>query len=142
MHPANGSPNVPDWLWTTLDSPRPETTRLGDALEAMSQDKLVAFARHYRDAAEAVCNYWDGPVIDGEGLSEDGTEDLCNWIVSQGQAMWRQAIAAGPTRLEPFVRKYEAQGPAHYSPFGIACAVYERRFNGNLFEAMDGEERA
>jgi hypothetical protein len=153
---AGETPEIPGWFWTTLDDARPELSRLCTFLEAMAREHLVAFARAYRDAAEAVCDYWDGP----EGFSEDDTEDLCNWIVGQGQVVWRRAIEAGPGALESLVRAFEAaeanpDSPGSWktsvprdeyrgwqSPSGIAYPIFARRFNADLHGFLEGGDAA
>jgi hypothetical protein len=78
------SHDPPDWFWETLEGARPQLNTLAAELEAMPRERLVDFAAAYRDAACAVCDYWDGPVVDGIEFSEDDSEDLANWVVSVG----------------------------------------------------------
>jgi hypothetical protein len=156
VHQSDG---VPDWFWDTLDGARPNLNVLAQVLEAMSRDQLVEFARLYRDAAQAVCPYWHGPTVDDIRFSEDDTEDLCNWIVSQGKRIWLEAVAASKT-LEPFVRRYWAAEAGtrgagawnedvsneayrgYQSPAYIAYGVFAARFDEDLYEILQDNDTA
>ncbi|MBX7218538.1 MAG: DUF4240 domain-containing protein [Blastocatellia bacterium] len=106
-HPSSESDLVvPDWFWEVLESAKPELQRLVDWLEAASREEIVEFQRTYEDAAQAICDYWDGPVVGDIVFSEDDTEDFCTWVVSQGRALWEQALVAAD--LEPLVQLYRA----------------------------------
>jgi hypothetical protein len=150
---------VPGWFWQVIESAKPELRRLVEWLEAAKREQIVAFQRSYEAAAEAVCDYWNGPIVDGIGFSEDDTKDLCHWIVSQGSALWLQAISA--TDLTPFVRLYwaaEYKGAADWpkwnslalspvyhgfqAPGSVAYRVFEARFSEALDEYVNGESGA
>jgi hypothetical protein len=57
-----------------------------------TQKKVEEFLTAYELAAQTLCDYWDGPVVDGVQYSEDDTEDLCNWVVSQGRDLWQCVV--------------------------------------------------
>ena len=97
--------DIPAWFWSMLDETRPSLENLALLLEDLSRERLVQFAFHYQAAAQEVCDYWQGPVVDDISFSEDDTEDLCNWVVGQGRSMWEHALSLG-SDLEPIVRLY------------------------------------
>lgn len=138
---------VPDWFWTAIEQAGGELQTLVEWLEKISRELLIEFAAHAQLAAEAVCDPWDGPTIDGITFSEDDVQDFATWVVSRGRSFWGEVCAAD--ELEPFVRRYwaedgswsvEVSEPAYrgyQSVTQIAFAIYERRFGADLFEALD-----
>ena len=137
----------PDWFWDVLQSTRPSLAKLEAWLVDASEEKLEQFASAYELAAQSVCDYWDGPIVEGVQYSEDDTEDVCNWIVSQGHGLWRcvqvgdidieriaTAISKGEFRLLPTPTEEwtkEVSDPKHYGyqdPALIAAGVYYSRF--------------
>jgi hypothetical protein len=91
------SDDIPNWFWPLIEETRPSLALLTERLETLNQTELEHWQRAYEVAAEAICPYWDGPDMGGDVgvLSEDDTEDFCNWIVSQGRALWELATAPG-----------------------------------------------
>lgn len=73
---------------------RPSLAGLETWLVNAPKEQLEQFAAAYEFAAQSLCGYWDGPLVDGIQYSEDDIEDLCNWIVSQGRELW-QKVAGG-----------------------------------------------
>jgi hypothetical protein len=144
----------PESFWMLLDAARPNLIALARELEQLPREQLVEFARLYGEASAEVCDYWAGPTVDGIAFSEDDTEDLCDWVVSRGEAYWRRIIALGG-ELEPAVREYwrEQAGPSdlrswtsevdhplyrgYQSPGAIAFAVFRIRFNEDLRDILD-----
>jgi hypothetical protein len=66
-----GGVEVPDWFWRMLDQTRPSVQALAALLETLPRDRVADFARHYRDTAEAVCEFSNGPVADDVPFSEE-----------------------------------------------------------------------
>ena len=97
----------------------------------------------------AVCEPWDGPLVDGVSFSEDDTEDFTDWVVSQGASAWHRACEADD--LAELAREYQAARraptwdiavtePAYggwQTCKAIAYAVYERVHGGDLLDALD-----
>ncbi len=139
--------DIPGWFWTAIEQAGGELQQLVDWLEKISRELLIEFAANAQLAAEAVCDPWAGPTIDGTTLSEDDVQDFATWVVSRGRAFWEEVCASAD--LEPFVRRSwahegtwsdEVSEPAYrgyQSVTQIAFAVFERRFGGDLFEALD-----
>lgn len=80
------SPEMPEWFWNLIEATKPSLALLSEKLQDLSQTQLEQWQQAYERAAEAIVPYWNGPDMGGEvgTLSEDGTEDFCNWIVSRG----------------------------------------------------------
>jgi len=83
-------------FWRLLEAAFPSKDRLIASLDALPRQELVAFVIHVEAARWEVREEWEGPFIhDNVGhLSEDGTQNLTDWIVSQGEAFWRGACGA------------------------------------------------
>ena len=152
--------SIPDWFWALLDESRPSLQALALLLEGLPRERLIQFAQLYRAAAEEVCDYSRGPVVDDIQFSEDDTEDLCNWVVGQGQSMWQRALSLGAD-LEPIVRLYWATEAKHgrsplawtlevdntayhgyQAPEYIAHGVFAERFGEDLNEILQGSDGA
>jgi len=144
---------IPAWFWETLDSARPNLQALASFLENTSRQTLIEFATFYREASQEACEYWNGPIVDDIPFSEDDTEDLCNWVVSQGKSVWERAIASRRS-LEPIVRLYrENDGKAsstswtthvdnaeylgYQAPEHIAFAIFRTRFADDLTDVLE-----
>jgi hypothetical protein len=146
---------IPDWFWDLLDSSRPSLQELASRLEALPRDHLIEYASTYVGVAEELCDYWSGPVVDGIEFSEDDTEDLCCWIVSQGPGLYAQALAL-QGNLEPLVLRYwasergedseypmwstEVKNPAYrgdQSPGGLAHPIFQARFGSDLQDELE-----
>jgi hypothetical protein len=149
------SSNVPDWFWQLLDSSRPILQDLAAKLEVLPREELVAYAATYERAVQSLCDAWAGPEVDGIQFSEDDTEDLCRWVVSEGQELYVQAVAL-QGRLASIVPRYWAsergddrEHPSwsvqleneayrgHQSPRDIVYAIYEARFGASLHDDLE-----
>ncbi len=138
---------VPDWFWLAIEQAGGELQVLVEWLEKVSRELVIEFAANAQLASEAVCDPWAGPTIDGVTLSEDDTQDFSTWVVSRGRAFWEEVRASGT--LEPYVRRYwneegvwnlevsEPRYEGYQSVTTIAFAVFEKRFDADLFEALD-----
>lgn len=134
--------------WRLLDEARPSLQLLVGALERLPRDRLLAYARSYDDAMMQVCEPWNGPEVDGIQFSEDDTEDFTVWVVSQGRAYWKQAVASED--LTEFVRQYWAQRATSwdlavenqaYEGFqscrALATAIFELVHGGDLADELE-----
>ena len=90
---VNAMEPMPELLWTVIENSKPSLQRLADWLESASREDVERFALTYEWAAQEIAEYWQGPLVDDVQYSEDDTEDLCNWIVSQGRKLWGQAVS-------------------------------------------------
>ena len=141
----------PDWFWDVLERTRPDLARLESWLMAASAEQVRQFADAFENAAMTLCDYWDGPMVDGIQYSEDDTEDLCQWIVSQGRDLWtklmngkldltdvarhiaRSEIDKLPAKTEEWNSTVnDLRHFGYQSPECIAHAVYYSRFGTRI----------
>lgn len=141
---------VPEWFWDLLEASRPSLQRLEDWLGRAEPERIVEFARAWRDASEAIADATNGPTVDGERLSEDDTEDFCHWVVSQGRETWQTALP--PAALEDFVRRYRGgdgtwdpdfrdsrRAARSSSPRTLAFVVFRERFDDELSDYLSDD---
>jgi hypothetical protein len=148
---------IEDWFWDLIQECRPVLKNLEKRLEAMPRDQLEKYMVYYDIASEHICEPWDGPYIDESvgNLSEDGTEDLTDWIVSQGRSVWEYALSP---RADFKVLFYLSVGeePDHdldiaewccdvakeshegwQQPKDLARIIYEERFGVEYFDVQE-----
>jgi hypothetical protein len=150
-------PFVPDWFWEIVDSTRPDLLALAEQLEKLDREQLLSYYHFYEVASDAVCHQWEGPYIDDEirHLSEDGTQDLTYWIVSNGKDFWLRATEPDADLVELFwmsveVDRGEIPDPPKWTsdvandnrrgsqtPNYIAGAIYRERFDGEFLDALE-----
>src|SRR4051794_28730205 len=75
-------------FWNILKECKPSLKKLEQALESLDKEELENYYGLYQVFSEKICDYSNGPA----GLSEDSTEDLCIWIVSQGFEFWQTMV--------------------------------------------------
>jgi hypothetical protein len=82
------------WFWDLISECSPSLKYLEEQLESFSEEKLKKYLMYWDISSRALCAPWDGPYIDDEieQLSEDSTEELTDWIVSQGKSAWEYAL--------------------------------------------------
>jgi hypothetical protein len=139
---------VPAWFWDVIETNRPSIARLVAWLESATEDEIVSYQLAYELAAEAIIGYWEGPSVEGVQFSEDDTEDMCRWVVSQGRQAWEDA-RSGRVRLDVVALRYltrdagplsEDAGPLPeqdgWTPGNPAYSVFFERFHDSLDERM------
>lgn len=135
-------------FWNLMDECKPSLKKLECALEALDKEELENYYGLYRIFCERICDYSEGPA----GLSEDGAEDLCIWVVSQGFEFWQTVINKGESLekvyqlmldsdngRDTFLSKWDVAvinpvSRGHQNPRDIAMAVYEHRFGEDILE--------
>ena len=144
----------PEWFWSVIERSKPSLKRLAEWLEAAPKEAVIRFAFLYELAAEEVADFSSGPDVDGVQYSEDDTEDLCNWVVSQGSGLWRKAITreidlASLARLNEDSRRNESAEyqtwvvdvsdsayDGYLAPHCLAHPIYRKRFGLSLLEEL------
>jgi hypothetical protein len=146
---------IPAWFWQVLDSSKPRLSTLEAWLAAQPRRTVEQFAAAYTNAAETLGDYSAGVDVDEEVWSEDSTEDLYNWIVSQGHDYWAAVVSgehplvdvvdlyldrpsslgAAPVRWTNDVSNPEHQG--YQAPCCIAHGVYRTRFGEEIPDHID-----
>jgi hypothetical protein len=149
-HPA-AHDEIQPRFWRLLEAAFPSKDRLIAALDALPRQELVAFVIHVEAARWEVREEWEGPFIDDNigHLSEDGTQNLTDWIVSQGEAFWRGTCSASDGVLRDLFFEHEDAAhdeahPRHWvggggtlSPWCSASASYRRRFGEGLLDEVE-----
>ena len=146
--------DVSQWFWLVLDQARPNLGRLATWLEAASRAEIEDLAREFRRAKQhVVADYSKGIEVDGVVLSDEATEDVCDWVVARGRDFWQAAVASRAD-LSGLAREYQraeefgkaasrawnasALGQKYrgsHSPRLLAYAVYDARFGADLDDA-------
>ncbi len=124
-------------LWALIDASVPDPERFAAAVEGLDQDALIERYADVFAARQAVRVKWAGPWIDAAigHLSEDSTEDLCDWIVGQGSEIWAGACGAADATLVALFHAAHAErgrpgrwrgrtpeiGPALFNAYARRC---------------------
>ena len=115
--------SISDWFWRIVDEAGRDRGRLRALLESMPREDVIRFDRAFRDAAMALT---EPPYSDHMGdLSEDGVQDVTEWVVSQGKAFYSE-VWAHPERIPA-----QLDGPpSRIGSFsGVADNVFSDRFD-------------
>ena len=79
-----------------------------ECLAEMSAEDLIDFATTMREELNSACT-WDmmgaAYLIQG-GLTDEGFEAFCGWLMAQGSSVFQQAVAH-PDSLAEYLREYE-----------------------------------
>ena len=138
--------------WRLIGEAFPSTERLTAQLRALERDELLDFAGFVAESKLAVREPWEGPFIDDAigHLSEDSTGDLTDWVVTQGQPYWSEAVESTDEHLRKcFELQEEVDKPGHpraWQPIpvlhltGTVFNVWCERFDGDeLLDFMSGQ---
>lgn len=146
--------DIPEWFWHVLHATRPNLSALESWLSSQPKQTLETFALAYLDAASELADYSEGVPIEGQRWSEDSTEDLCQWVVSQGHEFWHSVLTGEKGGLAEAARAYEGNpsacadltdwddevtNPEHrgyQSPDAIVYGVYRTRFAEDLCDRL------
>jgi hypothetical protein len=125
---ANHAPSSPDhgsdWFWELIGDADRDRERLAGILSRLKQQEIVRF---HHDFKEAAAQLTDSPFTDHmEDLSEDGTQDVAEWVVSQGKEYYSQ-VWNDP---EMIPKRIESGNPSTFS--SVADNVYWDRFNQSI----------
>lgn len=142
-------------LWDLLDASMPDPNRFQALVNQQGADLLVKLYADVVDASAEVREKWEGPYVSelDAHLSEDGCEDLTDWIVGQGHDYWSRACGLDDEALAAmwqesgredeaghgrWTARTPAIGPAFYNS-------YAARFDdddGQFLDAVDAELEA
>jgi hypothetical protein len=145
---------IPDWFWNLIDSSKPDLKKLEKALEELEKEQLEDYYGLYKRASQEIRDPWDGPYINEEidHLSEDSTEDLCDWIVSQGYDHWSEmdiddeSLAAVFHSMKKVEKGKKVKGCVNWNsntkypyktPKALALSVYEEKFGEDMYDHID-----
>jgi hypothetical protein len=142
-------PGDADLLWQVIEQSDHDEDRLAAQLAALDRETLLALAAQALDARFAVRAPWDGPFVPSVGgcLSEDDTDDLADWVVGQGRAVWMELVEADDAGLvaafeRMYAQKRDAGFPGAWRPDASASVqgqiyqTYTDRFGDDFHEAL------
>ncbi len=114
-----------DRFWRTVDATGRDRERLRTALMWMTKEEVHQFQDIFIEmAVELRGEPYTFHVAPGE--SEDGLEDISNWVVSQGRKQY-EAVLADPSLMPAEI---EVNDPTILFP--VAFDVYWQRFGEEL----------
>ncbi len=112
---------IPDEFWDTIRRAAGSRDTLRDIMTQASQEEVLAFAE---DFTEAATQLKDEPFLQyvGPNTSEDGMDDIANWVVSQGKEAYTQVWQ----HPETIPKHIDVGDPANL--YYVAESVYYKRF--------------
>ncbi len=121
--------DISDNFWEIIRKTDNSRNILEKILMEEDKDNIYKFAGEFTEAAIQLN---DSPFLDYlEDLSEDETQDICYWIVSQGKDLY-QNIWNSPE----LISTYQEVGDRE-TLFGVAESVYEDKFKEEMPELYD-----
>jgi hypothetical protein len=114
---------IPDTFWELVDLGREDRERFRERVRQMDPEVMIDFCR---TCDKASAELYGEPYLDlvDPALSEDGVNDLCEWVVMQGRAYYAKILA------DPASIPYRVD--SHDPVLGITSDVlreYSRRYN-------------
>jgi len=89
-------------FWSIIEKSSQQAANGGDAqiaalrdlLQELSPDEIVGFQRCFDECmAESYCwELWGAAYIIAQGCSDDGFMDFRAWLISKGEAVYREAL--------------------------------------------------
>ncbi len=114
-----GSP----WFWAIIDSAHADRAALRGALLHLSKGDIRRFQEEFVECAgELTCE----PFMAFVEESEDGLDDVAEWVVSQGRAKYLSVIES------PSSIPHSVSGMGRAILSGVAYEVYEELFGEGL----------
>lgn len=117
-----------EWFWSLIERAQGDRGELTRALEQMTEEEISRFQDIFLDHAAEL---QDEPYIDyiDPAESEDGIEDIANWVVSQGPDTYRDVLDS-PEHIPSHI---DVDDPRNLS--SVAYKVYFEKF-GRPLELM------
>jgi hypothetical protein len=116
-------PDIPDEFWQTIEIARASTLRYRNLLKKMEPRQLVDFYWVYESASA-----WlkDERYVDymSPKLSEDGIDDLAQWVVEQGKDYYERVLS--------HPEEVPRRAPERSKVLGEVVREYKRRFNDDI----------
>lgn len=112
---------IPDQFWDIIRRAAGSRDALRDIMMQASREEILAFVQSFTEAATELK---DDPFLQhtAPGTSEDGMDDIADWVVSQGKEAYRRVWEHSET-----IPKHIDVGDSANLHF-IAEDVYEERF--------------
>lgn len=78
-----------EWFWSIIGRADLNRDKLKEILNDFSKEEIIKFQEEFVDASVEL---QDEPFIDYMEESEDGVEDIANWVVSNGKELYFQIM--------------------------------------------------
>ncbi|WP_146118517.1 DUF4240 domain-containing protein [Blastopirellula marina] len=113
--------DISPWFWDIVARADRNRERLEAELHGMTREEIIRFNDEFEEAAVQLV---DEPFLSymGDGVSEDGAQDIADYVVSQGKGVYAE-IWARPETIPTTVKPNEPHTFA-----GLASNVFWERF--------------
>lgn len=118
--------NDSDWFWSIISVSAINRQKLKEILSAFSKEDIIKFQEQFLDAS---IELQDEPYLAFMEQSEDGVEDIANWIVSNGKTFYNH-ILNNPEEIPHSVNNvtdqilYGVADEVCYEIYGESTGVY------------------
>jgi len=114
--------DISPWFWGVVAKANKSRDKLQEMLHEMNREDIIRFQNEFQEAAIQLA---DEPFIEymDEGISEDGVQDVAEWVVSQGKEFYSD-VWDNPENVPETV---EAGDSSTFS--SVADNVFWDRFN-------------
>ena len=118
--------NNHDWFWNIIAESDKNREKLRAILSTFKRDEIAKFQEQFVDASIEI---QDKPFLEFMEESEDGVEDIANWVVSNGKDYY-DYIIAHPSEIPNSVNHltdqilYGIADEVCYEIFGESTGVY------------------
>lgn len=104
-YPNESLPDLPDEFWELVKLARTDSDRYLETLKGMDREALIHFYWMYENAAG---EFKFAPYIEyvSPQLSEDGIDDVAQWVVAQGREYYWDVINH-PDKIPERVDNYD-----------------------------------
>ena len=117
---------IPDTFWHLVDLAREQPERFQQRIGELDREALIDFCRVYDRAAGELYGESHQEYVDPD-LSEDGVNDICEWVVAQGRDHYVKVLR--DPKLMPY--RVDDHDP-HLAFTSHVCREYYRRYNESL----------
>ncbi|WP_068984544.1 MULTISPECIES: DUF4240 domain-containing protein [Lysinibacillus] len=117
---------ISDWFWEIVNESDQDENKLREILTGMDKNDIYRFQDFFVEAAVEL-RY--EPFTNFTESSEDGIEDISNWVVSQGKAYYAE-ILKHPERIPYSVEDRTNESIAHvadevyFDKYGETTGIY------------------
>jgi hypothetical protein len=117
--------DISDWFWSIIEQSEGSRDKLRLILRNMDKNQIYRFQDEFLEASIQLQDEPFNKYISPE-ISEDGEQDISNWVVSQGRKFY-EFVWKNPSKI-PY--QIDIENPNNL--FGIADEVYEEKFGEEL----------
>lgn len=108
-----------NWFWNIISEAALDREKLRNILKDMDREDIIEFQSIFVDFSVEL---QDEPYTDYMEESEDGIEDIANWVVSNGKEYYNKIIE------NPNSIPYSVEDRLNEVLFGVADEVFVDRF--------------